>query len=58
MSRTDSRSRAKRSLNSGHSPMYPVAISLRASPVPTPRKMRPGYRHPMVAKAWAVTAGL
>ena len=31
---TDSRRRAKRSLNSGHSPSYPVAISLSASPVP------------------------
>ena len=56
--RTDSRNRAKRSLNSGHSPVKPVAISLSASPVPTPRNTRPGYRQPIVAKACAITAGL
>src|SRR5690625_6478788 len=38
--------------------MWPVAISLSASPVPTPRNTRPGYRHAMVAKACARTAGL
>src|SRR5690606_11056268 len=27
------------------------------SPVPTPRTIRPGYRHPSVANAWAITAG-
>jgi hypothetical protein len=31
--------------------------SLRFSPVPTPRKKRPGIRHPTVAAAWAMIAG-
>src|SRR6202041_1779183 len=58
INRTDSRNRANRSLNSGQSPWYPVAISFSASPVPTPKKIRSGYRQAMVAKACATTAGL
>ena len=60
MSRTASRSRPKRSLNSGHSPSAtaPTATSLSASPVPTPSTTRPGARQAIVAKVWATTAGL
>jgi hypothetical protein len=36
----------------------PTATSLRASPVPTPRKTRPGAKQPNVAKVCAITAGL
>jgi hypothetical protein len=36
----------------------PTAISLSASPLPTPRKMRPGARQARVANSWATTAGL
>ena len=35
-----------------------MAISFSASPVPTPRKTRSGYRQPIVANACAITAGL
>ena len=44
-------------MNSGHS--APVtAVSLSASPVPSPSTIRPGYRHAIVANACAITAGL
>ena len=60
MSRTASRRRPKRSLNSGHSPaeIDPTAISLSASPLPTPSITRPGARQAIVAKVCAITAGL
>ncbi len=60
MSPTASRSRAKRSLKSGHLPSAtdPTAISLSASPEPTPRNTRPGARQPRVANSCATTAGL
>ena len=45
------------SLKSGHS--APVtAVSFSASPVPSPSTIRSGYRHAIVAKACAITAGL
>ena len=48
--------RAKRSLYSGHS-MPVTATSFIASPVPMPSITRPGNRQPIVANAWAITAG-
>ena len=56
MSRIDSARRRRRSLIGGHtSPV--TGVSFMASPVPTPRNTRPGFRHASVAKAWATTAG-
>jgi hypothetical protein len=44
-------------LKSGQS--APVtAVSFSASPVPSPSTIRSGYRHAIVAKACAITAGL
>ena len=53
---TASRSRAKRSLNSGQG--WPVdGTSFSDSPVPMPRMTRPGNIEPSVPKAWATIDG-
>ena len=46
----------RRSLRPGNSPPV-IGVSFIASPVPTPRKIRPGARQPSVANAWAMIAG-
>jgi hypothetical protein len=53
---TDSRSRAQRSLKSGHS-MPMAGTSLSDSPVPMPSITRSGYSTPSVAIACATTDG-
>ena len=56
MSSMASRSRSRRSFAPGHS--VPVGgVSFIASPVPTPRKTRPGARHASVANDCATTEG-
>ena len=45
------------SRSSGAGQRAPVTCSLRFSPVPTPRKKRPGISVAEVAAAWAITAG-
>jgi len=42
---------------SGGGQYAPVMCSFRFSPVPTPRKNRPGMRQEAVAAAWATIAG-
>ena len=47
---------SRRSLRPGNSPPV-IGVSFIASPVPTPRKIRPGARQPSVANACATIAG-
>src|SRR5438270_5610819 len=55
MTSTASSSMSWRSFAAGQRP--PTTCSLRFSPVPTPRKKRPGIIDPAVAAAWAMIAG-